>query len=102
MCILTLVYFLSFLVHFFKNFCGRKLQENFEKGALFYEGAQKSHKIMNNTMNTEIMNTFPKTFVQDCSYISIVFSPPPPLRETQLTSWAYGKAGYNVFDSSST
>ena len=23
---------------------------------------------MNTIMNTEIMNTFPKTFVQDCSY----------------------------------
>ena len=35
---------------------------------VFYEGAQKLEKVMNTTMNTEIMNTFPKTFVQDCSY----------------------------------
>ena len=72
-----------------------KLQENFEKDALFhdslctnnlfspqiftegrresvyrlfYEGAQKLEEVMNTIMNTEIMNTFPKTFVQDCSY----------------------------------
>ena len=72
-----------------------KLQENFEKDALFhdslctnnlfspqiftegrresvyrlfYEGAQKLEEVMNTTMNTEIMNTFLKTFVQDCSY----------------------------------
>ena len=31
---------------------------------LFYEGAQKLEKVMNTIMNTEIMNTFPKTFVQ--------------------------------------
>ena len=35
---------------------------------LFYEGAQKVQKVINTIMNTEIMNTFPKTFVQDCSY----------------------------------
>ena len=35
---------------------------------LFYEGAQKLEEVMNTIMNTEIMNTFPKTFVQDCSY----------------------------------
>ena len=35
---------------------------------VFYGGAQKLEKVMNTTMNTEIMNTFPKTFVQDCSY----------------------------------
>ena len=72
-----------------------KLQENFEKDALFhdslctnnlfspqiftegrresvyrlfYEGAQKLEEVVNTTMNTEIMNTFPKTFVPDCSY----------------------------------
>ena len=74
-----------------------KLQENFEKDALFhdslctnnlfspqiftegrgegesqyrlfYEGAQKLEEVMNTIMNTEIMNTFQKTFVQDCSY----------------------------------
>ena len=73
-----------------------ELQENFEKDALFYgslcsdtplscpivtegreggsvhrlfyEGAQKVQKVINTIMNTEIRNTFPKTFVQDCSY----------------------------------
>ena len=35
---------------------------------LFYEGAQKLEEVMNTIMNTEIMNTFPKTLVQDCSY----------------------------------
>ena len=35
---------------------------------LFYQGAQKLEEVMNTIMNTEIMNTFPKTFVQDCSY----------------------------------
>ena len=72
-----------------------ELQENFEKDALFhdslctnnlfspqiftegrresvyrlfYEGAQKLEEVMNTTMNTEIMNTFPMTFVQACSY----------------------------------
>ena len=35
---------------------------------LFYEGAWKLQKVINTIMNTEIMNTFPKTFVQDCSY----------------------------------
>ena len=35
---------------------------------LFYEGAQKLEEVMNTIMNTEIMNTFPKTFVQDSSY----------------------------------
>ena len=71
-----------------------KLQENFEKDALFhdslctnnlfspqiftegrgesvyrlfYQGAQKLEEVMNTIMNTEIMNTFPKTLVQDCS-----------------------------------
>ena len=34
---------------------------------LFYEGDQKLQKVMNTIMNTEIMNTFQKTFVQDCS-----------------------------------
>ena len=72
-----------------------KLKENFEKDALFhdslcknnlfspqiftegrgesqyrlfYQGAQKIEEVMNTIMNTEIMNTFPKTFVQNCSY----------------------------------
>ena len=31
---------------------------------------------MNTIMNTEIMNTFPKTFVQDCISITIIFLPP--------------------------
>ena len=35
---------------------------------LFYEGAQKLEEVMNTIMNTEIINTFLKTFVQDCSY----------------------------------
>ena len=35
---------------------------------LFYDGAKKLEKVMNTIMNTEIMNTFPKTFVQDFSY----------------------------------
>ena len=35
---------------------------------LFYEEAQKLEEVMNTIMNTEIMNTFPKTLVQDCSY----------------------------------
>ena len=43
---------------------------------LFYKGAQKIEKIMNTIMNTEIMNTFPKTFVQDCISITIIFLPP--------------------------
>ena len=85
-----------------------KLQENFEKVALFhdslctnnlfspqiftegrgegesqyrlfYEGAQKLEEVMNTIMNTEIMNTFPKTLVQDCSCFyngTIIFLPP--------------------------
>ena len=43
---------------------------------LFYEGAQKVQKVINTIMNTEIMNTFPKTFVQDCISITIIFLPP--------------------------
>ena len=39
----------------------------------FYWGAgegghQKLQKVMNTIMNKEIMNIFPKTFVQDCSF----------------------------------
>ena len=41
---------------------------------LFYEGDKKL--LMNTIMNTEIMNTFPKTFVQDCISITIIFLPP--------------------------
>ena len=41
---------------------------------LFYEGDKKL--LMNTIMNTEIMNTFPKTFVQDCISINIIFLPP--------------------------
>ena len=84
----------------------RELQENFEKDApfyrslcidlppplrfslrggggggpeqrLFYEGDQKLQKVMNTIMNTEIMNTFTKTFVQDCSYFYHHFFLPP-------------------------
>ena len=44
---------------------------------LFYEGAQKLEKVMNTIMNTEIMNTFPKTFVQIVAIsITIIFLPP--------------------------
>ena len=46
---------------------------------LFYEGAQKLEEVMNTIMNTEIMNTFPKTLVQDCSCFyngTIIFLPP--------------------------
>ena len=44
---------------------------------LFYEGAQKLEKVMNTIMNTEIMNTFPKTFVQIVViFITITFLPP--------------------------
>ena len=44
---------------------------------LFYEGAQKLEKVMNTIMNTEIMNTFPKTFVQIVVIsITITFLPP--------------------------
>ena len=42
----------------------------------FYEGAQKLQKVINGTMNTEIMNTFPKTFVQDCISTTIIFLSP--------------------------
>ena len=38
---------------------------------LFYEGDKKL--LMNTIMNTEIMNNFPKSFVQDCISITIIF-----------------------------
>ena len=42
---------------------------------LFYEGDKKL--LMNTIMNTEIMNTFPKTFVQIVAIsITIIFLPP--------------------------
>ena len=34
---------------------------------LFYEGDKKLQKVMNTIMNTETVNTFPKTFVWDRS-----------------------------------
>ena len=38
---------------------GRRKGESVHR--LFYKGAQKIEKVMNTIMNTEIMNTFPKT-----------------------------------------
>ena len=44
---------------------------------LFYEGAQKLQKVMNTIMNTEIMNTFPKTLSRIVAIsITIIFLPP--------------------------
>ena len=42
---------------------------------LFYDGAWKLKKVMNTIINTEIVNTFPKTFVQDFSYFYYHYFP---------------------------